>query len=66
MYSCPVRILKCARNSVPLSEIFNISIEIGKYSQKLKLTKIVPFFKSGDETDQTNYRPIKKEIISVL
>ena len=38
--------------SQPFSEIINLSIQLGKYSSKLKLAKIVP---GDDETEAGNY-----------
>ena len=60
LYSCPYRILKCAQHilSKPLADIYNCSIETGIYPNKLKIAKIIPIYKSGDETDPNNYRPI--------
>ena len=54
LYSCPVCILKCARNilSSPLAELINLSLQSGKYPSKLKHAK------GDDETDPNNYRPI--------
>ena len=34
------------------------SIKSGTYLSKLKIAKITPMFKSDDETDANNYRPI--------
>jgi len=60
LYSCPVRILKCARNilSSPLAELINLSVQSGKYPSKLKHAKITPVYKGEDATDPNNYRPI--------
>ena len=60
LYSCPAQLLKCASNifSPILAEIFNTSISLGAYPSKLKLSKITAIFKSDDETDALNYRPI--------
>ena len=60
LYSCPVRILKCARNilSSPLAEFINLSVQSGKYPSKLKHAKIIPVHKGDDETDLSNYRSI--------
>lgn len=60
LYSCPIRVLKCAKNilSSPLAELINLSVQIGKYPSKLKHAKIVPVYKGDDETDPSNYRPI--------
>ena len=38
--------------------IINKSIEYGAYPSKLKLAKVIPVYKSGDESDPSNYRPI--------
>lgn len=39
-------------------EITNASILEGAYPYKLNLTRAVPIFKSGDDSDPNNYRPI--------
>ena len=36
----------------------NTSILEGTFPKKLKLAKVVPVFKNGDDTDPNNYRPI--------
>ena len=60
LYSCPIRILKCAKNvlSSPLAELTNLSVQTGKYPSKLKHAKIIPVYKGDDETNPSNYRPI--------
>ena len=60
LYSCPIRILKCARHilSEPLAELMNTSVVSGKYLAKLKHSKVIPIYKKDDETDPANYRPI--------
>jgi len=60
LYSFPVRILKCACAvmSKPLSKIMNRSIETGIFPSKLKQAKITPIYKTGDELECGNYRPI--------
>ena len=60
LYSSPKKLLKCSIDIIApvLSEVFNISISLGRYPTKLKLSKIVPVFKSDDETGPNNYRPI--------
>ena len=57
LYSCPVRVLKCAKNilSSPLAELINPSVQTGKYPSKLKQAKIIPVYKGDDETDPSNY-----------
>ena len=42
----------------PLKHIFNISILKGIFPDKMKLAKVTPLFKSGDEALLNNYRPI--------
>ena len=44
--------------SLPLASLLNVSFSQGVYPAKLKFSKIVPVFKSGDELDANNYRPI--------
>ena len=60
LYSFPVRILKCACAvmSKPLAKIMNQSIETGIFPGKLKQAKITPIYKTGDELECGNYRPI--------
>lgn len=60
LYSFPVTLLKCAKHLLKktLAEIFNISVLQGKYPSKLKISKVIPIFKAGDEMDPDNYRPI--------
>ena len=60
LYSCPIPLLKCARHiiSKPLDNIINNSIVNGAYPIKLKHAKVIPVYKSDDETDPSNYRPI--------
>ncbi|XP_065652810.1 uncharacterized protein LOC136080128 [Hydra vulgaris] len=42
----------------PLMHIFTLSLEQGIFPDKLKLARVVPVFKSGDDTSISNYRPI--------
>ena len=59
LYSCHIRVLKCAKNvlSSPLAELIDLSVQTGKYP-KLKHAEIIPVCKGDDETDPTNYSPI--------
>ena len=59
-YSCPVSILKLASDilSDVLTKILNKSIDLGTFPSKLKMAKVLPIFKSDDNTDPNNYRPI--------
>ena len=58
-YSCPVSILKHASDIISdvLTKIFNKSIDLGTFPSKLKMAKVLPIFKSDDNTDPNNYRP---------
>ena len=60
LYSCPIHILSGAKHIIsgPLSNIFNISVQEGVFPSKLKQAKVIPVYKSDDETDPGNYRPI--------
>ena len=60
LYSCPVHVLKSSSSilSLPLAHIMNNSVLTGQYPAKLKHAKVIPIFKSGDETDPSNYHPI--------
>jgi hypothetical protein len=42
----------------PLSHIFNKSLELGIFPEKLKESRVVPIFKAGDPKLADNYRPI--------
>ena len=60
LYSCPVRLLKSARQTIShtLAELMNMSILTGIYPHKLKHAIVTPIYKADDETDPNNYRPI--------
>ena len=55
LYSCPTKILTCTSNVISntLAKIINLSI-----SNKLKMAKIIPIFKTNDNPYPNNYRPI--------
>ena len=42
----------------PLLKIFNESINLGIFPEKMKIAKVTPIFKSGKKELLTNYRPI--------
>jgi len=42
----------------PLTHIINLSLESGIFPSNLKLAKVIPIFKSGDNLSLNNYRPI--------
>ena len=60
LYSCPIHILSGAKHIIsgPLSNIFNISVQEGVFPSNLKQAKVIPVYKSDDETELGNYRPI--------
>ena len=41
-----------------LSYLFNKCIKLGEYPNCLKISKVLPLFKSGNSADPGNYRPI--------
>ena len=41
-----------------LFRVFKASIQQGIFPNDLKIAKVTPLFKSGDQTDVSNYRPI--------
>ena len=44
--------------STPLLNIFNLSMEKGIFPDELKIARVTPIYKTGDENDFRNYRPI--------
>jgi hypothetical protein len=55
----PIFIKKCADALIiPLSVIFNASLESGRFPSAWKMGNIVPIFKGGDKSEIINYRPI--------
>jgi Reverse transcriptase (RNA-dependent DNA polymerase) len=44
--------------SIPLSHIFNLSLQQGVFPEALKISRVVPIFKGGDPDLCDNYRPI--------
>jgi hypothetical protein len=44
--------------ATPLVHLFNLSIQTGEFPNKLKMSRTVPIFKSGDPKSCDNYRPI--------
>ena len=43
---------------MPLTHIINVSITKGYFPEEFKLAKVLPIFKSGDDQNIQNYRPI--------
>ena len=56
----PTKIIKEAASSIctPLEFIFNKSLQDGIFPNAMKTAKIIPIYKSGDNTNVNNYRPI--------
>lgn len=56
----PTRIIKDAKWAIlkPLLHVINASLISGVYPDELKISKIIPTFKTGDKTEKSNYRPI--------
>jgi hypothetical protein len=44
--------------SAPLADLFNCCISQGHFPVILKVSKVMPIYKSGNNTDVNNYRPI--------
>lgn len=44
--------------SIPLTHIFNLSMEEGKFPEIFKTSKVVPIFKAGDSKNLNNYRGV--------
>jgi exonuclease III len=44
--------------ATPLAHIFNRSLVSGLFPSKLKKSRVIPIFKSGQKSDCDNYRPI--------
>ena len=61
LYSSPTKLLKCSIDIIaPVlfgTILYFYQLSQGRYPKKLKLSKIVPVFKSHDQTDPNNYRP---------
>ena len=59
-FSIPNRVWKEFNKlfSIPISRIFNLSIEHGVFPQKMKIAIVIPVHKKDDTEDCNNYRPI--------
>lgn len=56
----PIKIIKYAKESLlkPLKHIINSSFISGIFPKQLKISKVIPVYKKGEESDIQNYRPI--------
>ena len=56
----PPKVLKELSNelAVPLSKLFNISLEKGQVPQDWKVAEVVAIFKKGSRSETGNYRPV--------
>ena len=59
-YDMPASVMKkCVHDYItPLTYLVNSSIKQGIFPSELKIAKVFPIFKAGDEQLITNYRPI--------
>ena len=59
-FSIPVKLLKLVKSDISrhLACIFNESITLGIFPDKLKCAKVIPIYKKGAHNDPSNYRPI--------
>jgi hypothetical protein len=60
MIGISIKLLKHVSHeiAIPLTHIFNHSISLGIFPDAFKTARIVPIFKTGDQTLCDNYRPI--------
>ena len=55
----PKMLQMCAQEITPnLTRIFNLSLSLGEFPDKLKIAKIIPIFKGESKLETGNYRPI--------
>ena len=59
-WSIPVNVLHLLKSdiSLPLSKIFNLSMQTGTHPDCLKLAKVIPIHKKGSKLEVGNFRPI--------
>jgi len=60
LYAVPTFIYKCCVDLISpiIAELFNISVQLGRFPTALKLARVLPIYKSGDKNLPSNYRPI--------
>ena len=51
--------------AVPISHIFNLSLDSGVFPKKMKIAIVIPVYKKNDSLDCNNYRAISLLLISV-
>ena len=58
--SIPVDILKLVKKeiSIPLSKIFNLSMNTGIHPELFRIAMTIPIYKKGSKLEVGNYRPI--------
>ena len=44
--------------SKPISELCNLSVKLGSFSDSCEISKLKSLFKKGSKTNPSNYRPI--------
>ena len=49
--------------SKPISELCNLSIKLGSFSESCKIAKLKPLFKNGSQTNPSNYMPISLPLL---
>ena len=54
------KVIKAVQTSIstPLAHLINNSLQTGSIPKQLKRAKVVPLYKSGENTEVSNYRPI--------
>ena len=54
------KILKFSCNLLlkPLTHVLNLSLSSGYFPNELKISQVIPLFKSGDPMQLINYRPV--------
>ena len=62
-YSIPIKMMKLLKLliNVPLNLLFNCSFETGVVLDTLKISRVIPIYKTGSRLDMCNYRPISLE-----
>lgn len=55
-----MKIVKRTINEIskPLTYIYNLSFQTGRFPNKMKVAKVIPVYKSRDKHQFTNYRPV--------